>query len=105
MQRIRTQGFFPKKKEGGTCSQKCGTDRDLQVVLPAGMEGIIQEGEQRVMRLEGKRGKLWRVLKDRLRGLGLLMWIPGSQMVYHGPAVCPKLFLHRYAAWFQINAS
>ena len=25
--------------------------------LSAGMEGIIQEGEQRVMRLEGKRGK------------------------------------------------
>lgn len=58
MQRISTQGFFPKKKEeGGTYSQKCGTDRDLQVVLPAGMEGIIQEREQRVMRLEGKRGK------------------------------------------------
>ena len=79
--------------------------RDLQVGLSAGMEGIIQEGEQRVMRLEGKRGNLWRVLKDRLRGLGLLMWIHGSQMVCHGPAVCPKLFLHRYAAWFQINAS
>ena len=27
------------------------------MVLSAGMEGIIQEGEQRAMRLEGKRGK------------------------------------------------
>ena len=80
MQRKRTQGFFPKKKKRRRNIFREVWDwyRDLQVGLSAGMEGIIQEGEQsdEAGRKEGKTcGGSWKT------GWGVLASLCGSMVL------------------------